>query len=158
MKFPKELTTRTPLSKILAIFLFLTFPMLGFYLGIQYQRILTDYITPQLSFKNTQQTRESLDPRSNTNTSCHSDDDCSLFDTNFSSSILFCCRQQCDNLYNDTVVATSKQWLSQRSKLLCTPPLTCPQQPGFACTRPVVESVSHVKAICLLGTCRKIRN
>ncbi|MBI3980952.1 hypothetical protein HY345_03050 [Candidatus Microgenomates bacterium] len=38
MNLPKELTTVTPLSKILAIIFFITFPLMGFYLGLSYQK------------------------------------------------------------------------------------------------------------------------
>lgn len=37
-KLPKSLTTVTPLSKIIAAALFITFPFIGFYLGIKYQK------------------------------------------------------------------------------------------------------------------------
>ncbi len=37
MQLPKELTTVTPLSKILAIILFIMFPFIGFWLGLKYQ-------------------------------------------------------------------------------------------------------------------------
>lgn len=40
MKLPKELTTVTPLSKALALVLFITLPMLGFYIGMQYNQML----------------------------------------------------------------------------------------------------------------------
>lgn len=40
MKLPKELTTVTPLSKILAAILFIMLPFIGFFLGTRYQRIL----------------------------------------------------------------------------------------------------------------------
>ena len=38
MKLPKYLTTVTPFSKTLAMFLFIVFPFIGFYLGVQYQK------------------------------------------------------------------------------------------------------------------------
>ncbi len=41
MKLPKQLTTVTPFSKYLAMFLFILLPIVGFYLGIQYQKNLT---------------------------------------------------------------------------------------------------------------------
>ncbi len=41
VKFPKYLTTVTPLSKYLAMFLFITMPFVGFYLGVQYQKSIT---------------------------------------------------------------------------------------------------------------------
>lgn len=52
MKFPKELTTITPTSKILAAILFISLPFIGFFLGIRYQQtisppsIITNYSTP----------------------------------------------------------------------------------------------------------------
>ncbi|MBI3980953.1 hypothetical protein HY345_03055 [Candidatus Microgenomates bacterium] len=46
MKLPKELTTVTPFSKILALILFLTFSLAGFYFGMGYQRTLDDGINP----------------------------------------------------------------------------------------------------------------
>ena len=40
-KLPSWLTTVTPLSKILAMILFITFPFVGFYLGMKYQERIT---------------------------------------------------------------------------------------------------------------------
>jgi len=40
MKLPKWAITITPLSKILALIIFITFPILGFWLGMQYQNLL----------------------------------------------------------------------------------------------------------------------
>ena len=40
MKLPKWAITITPLSKILALIIFITFPMVGFWLGMQYQNLL----------------------------------------------------------------------------------------------------------------------
>lgn len=37
MPLPKSLTTVTPFSKFIALFLFILFPFAGFYVGIQYQ-------------------------------------------------------------------------------------------------------------------------
>lgn len=39
MKLPKELTTVTPFSKYLTMFLFILFPFVGFYLGTKFQTI-----------------------------------------------------------------------------------------------------------------------
>src|SRR3989344_261472 len=39
MKLPKELTTVTPLSKYLALFLLIALPFIGFYLGFKYQEV-----------------------------------------------------------------------------------------------------------------------
>ncbi len=44
MKFPKELTTVTAFSKILALVLFIVLPFGGFYLGREYQRSIDHYI------------------------------------------------------------------------------------------------------------------
>jgi hypothetical protein len=41
MKLPKELTTVTPTSKITAAIVFVTLPFIAFFLGIQYQTIIT---------------------------------------------------------------------------------------------------------------------
>lgn len=41
MNLPKELTTVTPLSRYLAMFLFIVLPFLGFYLGMDYQQRLS---------------------------------------------------------------------------------------------------------------------
>jgi hypothetical protein len=47
VKLPKSLTTVTTLSKTLAAVLFITFPFLGFYLGMQYEKgINSSTITP----------------------------------------------------------------------------------------------------------------
>lgn len=47
MKLPKQLTTVTPLSKFLALFMFVTIPIIGFFLGTQYQKT----IPPEKSFE-----------------------------------------------------------------------------------------------------------
>lgn len=39
IQLPKEFTTVTPLSKILALIIFLTFPIYGFLLGAYFQRL-----------------------------------------------------------------------------------------------------------------------
>ena len=39
MRFPKELTTVTTLSKIVALIMFITMPIIGFFLGRNYQMI-----------------------------------------------------------------------------------------------------------------------
>ncbi len=41
MPLPKAFTTVTPLSKALAMILFIAFPFIGFYIGMQYQKMLT---------------------------------------------------------------------------------------------------------------------
>jgi hypothetical protein len=45
-KLPKWLTTVTPFSKYLAMFLFILFPFVGFYLGMQYQQKVTTVRMP----------------------------------------------------------------------------------------------------------------
>jgi hypothetical protein len=40
MKLPKEITTVTPLSKALALLIFITFPICGFFLGMDYQQMV----------------------------------------------------------------------------------------------------------------------
>lgn len=42
MKLPPSLTTVTPLSRILALFLFILFPIVGFYLGMNYQASIVE--------------------------------------------------------------------------------------------------------------------
>jgi len=42
MKLPSSLTTVTIFSKFLALFLFILFPLVGFKLGIEYQRLLSE--------------------------------------------------------------------------------------------------------------------
>lgn len=42
MKLSKKLTTVTPLSKFLAMTIFILFPFLGFFLGMKYQKILCE--------------------------------------------------------------------------------------------------------------------
>jgi len=42
MTLPKSLTTVTSLSKTLALLLFIALPIIGFYLGIHYQKALND--------------------------------------------------------------------------------------------------------------------
>lgn len=38
MKLPASLTTVTPLSKFIAMVLFVSLPFIGFYLGMEYQK------------------------------------------------------------------------------------------------------------------------
>ena len=40
MPLPKWATTVTPLSKTLALIIFITFPIVGFFLGVRYQQIV----------------------------------------------------------------------------------------------------------------------
>lgn len=47
MTLPKSVTTVTPLSKYLAMALFILFPFVGFYLGIQYQKLATPQYSPK---------------------------------------------------------------------------------------------------------------
>ena len=42
MKLPKSLTTVTPLSKLLAMILFILFHLMGFLLGMEYQKVLDE--------------------------------------------------------------------------------------------------------------------
>lgn len=46
---PKSLTTVTPLSKTIAFILFILFPFIGFYLGMQYQKTM-DAATAQVQY------------------------------------------------------------------------------------------------------------
>lgn len=59
MSLPKWATTVTPLSKALALFIFITFPIIGFILGMQYQ-----FITKELKRIPTSNT-ESINKSSN---------------------------------------------------------------------------------------------
>lgn len=43
---PKSFTTVTKLSKIVALIMFVSLPFAGFYLGMNYQRMLTSSFTP----------------------------------------------------------------------------------------------------------------
>lgn len=45
MKLPTSLTTITPFSRILALLMFITFPIVGFYIGMQYQKALDVYLS-----------------------------------------------------------------------------------------------------------------
>lgn len=56
MPLPNSLTTVTPLSKALAAALFIIFPFIGFYLGIQYQKGITPLISNQVTPSPTPQT------------------------------------------------------------------------------------------------------
>lgn len=49
MQLPNSFTTVTPLSKIIAAVLFITFPFLGFYLGVQYQKGISPQISNQVT-------------------------------------------------------------------------------------------------------------
>jgi len=59
MTLPKWATTVTPLSKILALIIFITFPILGFIFGMKYQlfidlnKIQTNSIIPTIAIKST---------------------------------------------------------------------------------------------------------
>ncbi len=55
-KLPKYMTTVTPFSKIVALIMYIVLPILGFYLGVQYQQMkeVTSY---RPTFQNTQWTR-----------------------------------------------------------------------------------------------------
>ncbi len=46
-KLPKSLTTVTPLSKAVAMVLFIALPFIGFYLGMQYQKSIEPYLGTQ---------------------------------------------------------------------------------------------------------------
>ena len=48
-KLPKFLTTVTPFSKFLALTLFVTFPFIGFYLGIKYQHLVYSSMPPSVT-------------------------------------------------------------------------------------------------------------
>ncbi len=49
MKLPKEFTTVTTMTKILALVLFVTFPLFGFLLGMNYQSLLDRTTSPTIS-------------------------------------------------------------------------------------------------------------
>ncbi|MFA6081748.1 MAG: hypothetical protein WC741_05095 [Patescibacteria group bacterium] len=52
MSLPKWMTTVTPLSKALALIIFTSFPIIGFFLGIRYQKLVylsESSITPSIS-------------------------------------------------------------------------------------------------------------
>lgn len=49
MTLPKELTTITPLSKYLAMFLFIVLPFLGFFVGLRYEQQFTQYMEDRTS-------------------------------------------------------------------------------------------------------------
>lgn len=54
MKLPKSLTTVTPFSKSLALCMFILFPILGFFLGMTYQKMLSpqDFLSRESNEKN----------------------------------------------------------------------------------------------------------
>lgn len=61
MKLAKKLTTATPLSKILAMVLFIALPFVGFYLGIRYQGLNnTIKNVPQIQTQITQKQVENV--------------------------------------------------------------------------------------------------
>jgi len=158
MKLPRKFTTFASLSKYVAMALFLALPIIGFFLGMLYQRDLMENIsppTPENTHLDVSPSPMSYHP-SNPDTSCQRNDDCILFDTRYRKPALFCCPQQCINFYADTVIAVSKQWLSERDKQICNPTITCPQEPGFGCIRQVSESYNHIKAVCSSGICKKV--
>lgn len=64
MNFPKSFTTITPLSKTLALALFILLPVLGFYLGTQYKTASVTTIEETPS-KSTQQTNSNKVPPEN---------------------------------------------------------------------------------------------
>jgi hypothetical protein len=52
MKLPKSFTTVTPFSKLLALSLFVIFPIIGFFLGVTYQKTVTP-LPPQIPLEST---------------------------------------------------------------------------------------------------------
>lgn len=66
MKLPKELTTVTPLSKILAAVFFIAFPFISFFLGMQYQ-YMTDLYNQQLADESILSPQRKLTPTPNRN-------------------------------------------------------------------------------------------
>ena len=50
MQLPKELTTVTPLSKYLALSLFVLLPILAFFLGMRYSQIIYTDMLPQVAY------------------------------------------------------------------------------------------------------------
>jgi hypothetical protein len=63
-KISKAWTTVTPLSKALALLLFIALPFIGFYLGMEYQK----RISPQLIKSNTDVPSHTISPTASPNT------------------------------------------------------------------------------------------
>jgi hypothetical protein len=59
VKLSKQLTTVTTFSKIVALIMFVSFPFIGFYLGISYQKRLDKPFMSIVNVKSQQQTTKS---------------------------------------------------------------------------------------------------
>ena len=70
---PKSWTTVTPLSKFLAMALFITMPFIGFYLGIQYQKMSTPAFPPASYFTDPHVMRPMMNKPNQPHTLCTQD-------------------------------------------------------------------------------------
>lgn len=67
MQLSKELTTVTPLSKVLALFMFILLPIIGFVAGVQYQVLIDKSVKTEqnkYSYPRTEETLPSVTPTS----------------------------------------------------------------------------------------------
>jgi len=79
MKLPKSLTTITPLSKTIALSMFVIFPILAFCFGMYCQQVLDLGYTPQLviQYKYIKPSQAPLPTQSLSNdSSCYTNSDC----------------------------------------------------------------------------------
>lgn len=79
MKLPKSLTTVTPFSKTLALSMFIIFPVVAFFLGMDYQQ-LVDMNKPErviIEYKTlVPSPSSSVNQNTNGTISCKTNDDC----------------------------------------------------------------------------------
>jgi len=149
IKLPSSLTQVTAFSKILALILILIFVLFGFYLGMQYQKKVSSLgidVTPTPTAQIAAQT------------SCQTDSDCLLANTNTESSLSFCCpNTKCLDLGSQDVMAVNTLWLQSQKTSVCSAHYMCPMIAAL-CTRQITENNSHYQAKCIQNTCQKIRS
>jgi len=144
-QLPQWLTTVTPFSKALAMFLFIILPFLGFFLGINYQQKLTvnppvvSKVIPTVIPVPTLSTQTSM-------TSCNVDSDCVFADVD---ELTNCCPNCEQDTSLETTKAYNKVWLSQQKTDSCRGTV-CPA----LCFREPNNDTFH--AGCVRGTCQKV--
>ncbi|HSW97494.1 MAG TPA: hypothetical protein VLF89_06745 [Candidatus Saccharimonadales bacterium] len=115
-------TTVTPFSKALAMILFILFPIIGFYAGIQYQKI---YSLPQSFIQSVSKitVTPSITPEQSPldMKACEKDTDCVVAQseqvTTTNITTLCCGIYTCTS--SDTRMAVNSTWLNQRKTNIC---------------------------------------
>ncbi|MGH7245422.1 MAG: hypothetical protein ACREGI_00630 [Candidatus Levyibacteriota bacterium] len=143
MKLPKSLITVTPFSKALALFLFILFPFVGFYLGMMYQKSVTQISSDQNSTANTSEFY------------CQQDSDCTMYKKDTVGTALCCSNlNNCMNYYDDSVIAVSSSWVANKRTAACGEHIMCPMI-AMMCTKDIYDSHMQVKAVCNHNVCKK---